>query len=72
MELNIGDTVTYEDKGKRMSGFIVSMNEINKTYLVYIKFKGKKYYDVLNPVRSDFVSSSGRLVLFEKYYNKLF
>ena len=69
MELSIGDTVTYEDKGKRLAGFIVAMNDINKTYLVYVKIKGKKVYDILNPVRADFLSSAGRILLFEKSSN---
>ena len=58
--------MTYEDKGKRLAGFIVAMNDINKTYLVHVKLNGRKVYDILNPIRADFLSSAGRIVLFEK------
>ena len=72
MELSIGDTVTYLDNGKKMTGFVISMNDEHRTYLVYVKFKGRKYYDILNPIRSELLTSKSRTVLFEKYYKKLF
>ena len=72
LKLSIGDTITFVINNKRMTGFIVSENENNNTYLAFVGLAGKKIYNIINPNRTTFLTTSRRVVLFEKYKKDLF